>query len=92
MNNLPTVTAMGYLVPHTLNPVKHPQARSLHTTLIPLLILWAFIARDLQTILVVNDQEDRDQAIEMCNKFYDAVQDDPDDGGETMITLMNLVM
>ena len=32
-------------------------------------------------MLVVNDQEDGDQAIEICKIFYDAVPDDPNDGG-----------
>ena len=43
-------------------------------------------------MLVVNDQEYGDQAIETCKTFYDAVPNDPDNGGETMITLMTLVM
>ena len=32
-------------------------------------------------MLLVNDQEDGDQAIEMCKNFYDAVLYEPDDGG-----------
>ena len=81
MNTVPTVTNMRYLVPHTLNPVKTPRARRLTNPLIPSLIWWEFIARNLQTMLVVNDQENGYQSIEMRKKFYDAVPDDPDDRG-----------
>ena len=72
---------MRYLLTHTLNHVKAPQSSRLPTSLIPSLKRWAFIARNLRTMLVVNDKEDGDQAIERCKKFYDAVPDDPDDGG-----------
>ena len=81
MNNVPTVTTMRYLVPHNFNTVKAPRARSLPTLLIPSLTLWEFIARNLQTMIVLNNQENLDQAIETCKTFYDAVLDEPDDGG-----------
>ena len=84
MSTVPTVMTMRSLVPHTLNPLKAPRARILPTPLIPLLKLWSFITRNFQTILLVDDQEDGYQAIETCKTFYDAVPDDPDDGGRQL--------
>ena len=81
MSNVATVTTMRSLVTHTLTRVKSPQTRSLPTPLITSLALWAFIARNLQTMLVVNDQEDGEQSMDMCKTFYDAVPDDPNYGG-----------
>ena len=81
MSTLPNVMKMRSLVTHTLNPVKEPWTRSLPTPLISSFTCLELIARNLQKILVVNDQEDGDQAIEMCKTFYDTVLDDPNDGG-----------
>ena len=72
---------MMYLVTHTFNTVKDPWAKTLTTTLITSLSQWQLIARNLQKMLLVNYQEDRDKSIEICETFYYAFPDDPDDGG-----------
>ena len=69
MSTVLTVTTMSYPVPNTLNPLKLPLERSLPTPLITSLTRWTFIARNLQTILVVKDQEDGYQAIDICKTF-----------------------
>ena len=82
VSTVPTVTTIRSLVPHTLTPVKAPRERSLPTTIITSLEGWEFIASNLQTVLIVNDQEDCYQAIDMRKTFYDAIPDDPYDGGD----------
>ena len=51
ISTVPTMKNIGYLVPHTLTPVKAPRARSLRTTLIPIA---SFYINIISITIVIN--------------------------------------
>ena len=81
MSTVPTVVEMKSMVPHTLNSCESATGKELTYSFDSCIDMMGIYRKEFSELLVVNDQEDGDQAIDMCKTFYDAVPDYPDYGG-----------